>query len=45
MLRATDSADQISKSLALLYNRARQDHITSELLDIIDAAEAVRNRR
>lgn len=45
MMRATDAADQISKSLTLRHNRARQDHITSELLDIIGAAEAVRNRR
>jgi F-type H+-transporting ATPase subunit gamma len=44
MMRATDSADQISKSLALRYNRARQDQITNELLDIIGAAEAIRNR-
>jgi F-type H+-transporting ATPase subunit gamma len=45
MMRATDAADQISKSLTLRYNRARQDHITSDLLDIIGAAEALRNRR
>ena len=44
MTRATASADKLSRSLSLRYNRARQDHITTELMDIIGATEAFRNR-
>ena len=40
---ATEDADQISKTLTSRYNRARQDHITNELMIIVGAAEAIRN--
>lgn len=41
-LRATDNADQMFRRLKLQYNRARQDHITNELMIIVGAAEAIR---
>jgi len=41
-MRATENADQMFKKLTLRYNRARQDHITNELMIIIGAAEAIR---
>ena len=43
-MRATANADQICKALTLQYNRARQDHITSELMDIVGATEATRKQ-
>jgi F-type H+-transporting ATPase subunit gamma len=42
-MRATENADQVFKVLTLQYNRARQDHITNELMIIVGAAEAIRN--
>jgi len=41
-MRATENADQMFKTLTLRYNRARQDHITNELMIIIGAAEAIK---
>ena len=38
---ATNSADDMIESLTLLYNRARQAGITSELLDIVGGANAL----
>lgn len=38
---ATNSAEEMIDSLTLLYNRARQAGITSELLDIIGGANAL----
>ncbi len=38
---ATNSADDMIGSLTLLYNRARQAGITSELLDIVGGANAL----
>lgn len=42
MKAATDAADDMIKALSGKYNRARQSQITSELLDIIGGAEAVK---
>ena len=42
MKAATDAADDMIKMLSRQYNRARQSQITSELLDIIGGAEALK---
>ncbi len=41
MKAATDAAGDMIKSLTRQYNRARQTHITMELLDIIGGAAAI----
>lgn len=41
MRGATDNADDMIRSLTMLYNRARQAQITSELAEIIGAAAAL----
>lgn len=41
MKAATDSADDMIKKLTREYNRARQTHITMELLDIIGGVNAL----
>ena len=41
MKNATDSATELSEVLTLEYNKARQQSITSELLDIAGGAEAL----
>lgn len=41
MKNATDNAQEIERELTLTYNKARQDQITRELLDIVGGAEAV----
>ena len=40
MESATDNAGEIIADLSLLYNRARQSSITSEIIDIIGGAQA-----
>lgn len=40
MENATNNADDMIKSLTLTFNRARQEAITKELLDIVGGAEA-----
>lgn len=42
MKQASDSAGDIVKDLNLEYNRARQNKITNELIDIIGAANAMK---
>ena len=39
---ATNNANDLIGKLRLTYNRARQSAITTELIDIIGGAEAVR---
>jgi F-type H+-transporting ATPase subunit gamma len=39
---ATDNADDILGELTIQYNKQRQQSITSELLDIIGGAEALK---
>ena len=41
MKNATDNADEIIEMLTKEYNKARQEGITNELLDIIGGAEAL----
>jgi len=42
MKAATDNANAMINRLAMAYNRARQGQITSELLEVISGAEALR---
>lgn len=44
MKSATDNASELADALQLEYNKARQQAITNEMLDIAGAAEAVTNR-
>jgi F-type H+-transporting ATPase subunit gamma len=41
MKNATDNAREIQKELTLTYNKARQEQITKELLDIVGGAAAL----
>ena len=41
MKGATDAAGRMQKDLKKIYNRARQESITKELLDIVGGASAV----
>ena len=41
MKNATDNATEVIDKLQILYNRARQSAITTELIDIIAGANAV----
>ena len=43
MRQATDAAKEMVGDLTLAYNRARQDSITSELLDIVGGTAAIEN--
>jgi len=43
MRNATDNANDLMKDLTLVYNKARQESITSELLDITGGVEALQN--
>lgn len=38
---ASDNADQLSQELRIQYNKARQNVITNELIDIVGGAEAL----
>ena len=42
MKNATDSATELAGALQLEYNKVRQQGITSEILDIVGGAEALR---
>ncbi|HWG73265.1 MAG TPA: F0F1 ATP synthase subunit gamma [Acidimicrobiales bacterium] len=42
MKAATDNADELTKTLSRVMNRARQDTITSEIMEIVGGAEALR---
>jgi F-type H+-transporting ATPase subunit gamma len=41
MKNATDSATELAEALQLVYNKARQQSITNEMLDIVGGAEAL----
>ena len=41
MKTATDNANEVIEKLQLLYNRARQQSITSDIIDIVSGAKAV----
>ena len=42
MKAATDNADELIKNLRRIMNRARQDAITTEIMEIVGGAEALR---
>ena len=42
MKAATDNADELIKNLRRIMNRARQDAITTEIMEIVSGAEALR---
>ncbi len=42
MRNATENANDIMNALTLVYNKARQESITSELLDITGGVEALK---
>jgi len=44
MKNATENASELSEALQLQYNKARQQNITSEMLDIAGGAEALTQR-
>jgi F-type H+-transporting ATPase subunit gamma len=41
MKSATDNAEELIKSLSRTMNRARQDSITTEIMEIVGGAEAL----
>ncbi len=43
MSSATDNAEELAKSLKLSYNKARQEAITNEILEIVGGAAALDN--
>jgi F-type H+-transporting ATPase subunit gamma len=43
MKSATDNADELIKNLSITMNRARQDSITTEIMEIVGGAEALRS--
>jgi F-type H+-transporting ATPase subunit gamma len=45
MKAATDNADELIKTLRRVMNRARQDAITTEIMEIVGGAEALRSGR
>ncbi len=42
MAAATDNAEELAKNLSRVMNRARQDAITTEIMEIVGGAEALR---
>ena len=42
MKAATDNADELIKTLRRVMNRARQDAITTEIMEIVGGSEALR---
>jgi len=44
MKSATDNAEEIIKNLSRIMNRARQDSITTEIMEIVSGAEALGSR-
>ena len=42
MKAATDNADELIKTLRRVMNRARQDSITTEIMEIVGGSEALR---
>jgi F-type H+-transporting ATPase subunit gamma len=43
MAAATDNADELARTLSRVMNRARQDAITTEIMEIVGGAEALRS--
>ena len=42
MKQATDNASEVIERFQILYNRARQEQITKELIDIIGGSNVVK---
>ncbi len=42
MRNATENANELVQDLTLMYNKARQEMITKELLDIVGGVEALK---
>ncbi len=45
MAAATDNADELARTLTRVMNRARQDAITTEIMEIVGGAEALRQAK
>ncbi|MGH9087821.1 MAG: ATP synthase F1 subunit gamma [Acidimicrobiales bacterium] len=45
MAAASDNADELTRSLTRIMNRARQDAITTEIMEIVGGAEALRQSK
>jgi F-type H+-transporting ATPase subunit gamma len=45
MKAATDNADELIKTLSRIMNRARQDSITTEIMEIVGGAEALGQKK
>ena len=45
MAAATENADDLALSLTRIMNRARQDSITTEIMEIVGGAEALRQKK
>jgi F-type H+-transporting ATPase subunit gamma len=45
MAAATENADELGQTLSRIMNRARQDSITTEIMEIVGGAEALRSRK
>jgi len=45
MAAATDNADELIRTLSRIMNRARQDAITTEIMEIVGGAEALRQSK
>jgi F-type H+-transporting ATPase subunit gamma len=45
MAAATENADELVRSLTRVMNRARQDAITTEIMEIVGGAEALRQAK
>ena len=45
MAAATENADDLSQNLSRIMNRARQDAITTEIMEIVGGAEALRQEK
>ena len=45
MAAATDNADELVRTLSRVMNRARQDAITTEIMEIVGGAEALRQSK
>ena len=45
MASATENADELALSLTRIMNRARQDAITTEIMEIVSGAEALRQEK
>jgi F-type H+-transporting ATPase subunit gamma len=45
MAAATENADELIRTLSRIMNRARQDAITTEIMEIVGGAEALRHSK